>query len=267
MRERRHKLAKYLACAKSALQDKLSYGPDAAGQALSYAIFVFIFINLWKAVFSGKIEISGYTRESAIWYFIIAELAAFASAGSFGAISEDVKSGSIAYSLGRPYSYVLFQYARNFGEMLLPEAAMAVLGILMGTLAAGPLPLRGILHLPAVLVSLFLGASLSFFILTALSLTAFWIEENSVFFWIYQKLILIIGTLMPVEFLPAGLQPLARLSPFSSVAWAPARLAVAFSPREASSILIVQALWTALAACAAFFVFNRGVKHVSVQGG
>lgn len=263
----RLKAAKYLACAKSALQDKLAYGADAFGQVLSYAIFVFIFVNLWTAVFAGKDGISGYTRTSAIWYFIVAELAAFSGGSTFASISEEVKSGSVAYSLGRPYSFLVFQYARNFGDMLLPIASMATVGLLLGTLSAGPLPIRALLHLPAVLLSLFLGSGLSFLILSTISLAAFWVEENSAFFWIYQKLILVIGTLMPIEFLPERFQAAARLSPFSQVAWAPARLAVAYEPREALSILGVQAAWTALAAGMAFLVFHKGVKHVSVQGG
>lgn len=261
------KAAKYLACSASALQDKLAYAPDVAGQVISYGIFVFVFINLWAAVFAGKPGIAGYTRGSAVWYFIVAELAAFSQQGNFAAVSDDVKSGAIAYGLGRPYSYVLFQYARSAGEMVLPQILIASLGILMGTLSAGPLPLRGPLHLPAVVLSLFLGSALNFFLQTAISLTAFWVEENSVFFWIYQKFILVIGTLMPIEFLPAGFQGAARLLPFSSVAYAPARLAAAFSPGEAPAILGTQALWVIAAAGLAFFVFSRGVKHVSVQGG
>ncbi len=261
------KLAKYYASANSALQNKLAYRADLFGTGLTYSIFVFIFVNLWKSVFSQSAVISGYTKNMGIWYFIVAEIAAFGSSGIFKTITEEVKNGAVAYALGRPYSYLGYQFSQNLGETLPSQFILIILGSLFGFFYAGALPLGGILHLPAVLFSLSLSVCLSFFIQAAISLSAFWLEENSAFYWIYMKLILIVGTLMPVEFLPERFHLAARLSPFSSVAYAPARLAVAFEGRQALSILGVQLFWTIAAGLLASMIYRRGVKHVSVQGG
>jgi ABC-2 type transport system permease protein len=267
MRALKAKAGKYLASGTSALLSKLAYRSDVLGQGVSYAVFVFIFVNLWSAAFKGGAVIAGYTRESAIWYFIVAEIAAFSASDAFRAISEDVKTGAIAYTLGRPYGYLAYQYAQSLGGCLAPQALLVALGCAFGFLFAGPLPVSGWAQIPAVLLSLLMGMSVSFFLQAAISLTAFWVEENTAFFWIYQKLMLVLGTLMPIEFLPASIRPAALLSPFSSIAYAPARLAVAFSPREAVSILGIQAFWLLASALAASLVFKKGVKHVSVQGG
>jgi ABC-2 type transport system permease protein len=258
---------KYLEGALAAAKNQLAYRAGFLGSILGFSLFVFIFINLWTAVFSGGKEIAGYTRESAIWYFIVAELAAFGASGAFWGLAEDVKTGAVAYGLGRPYNYVFFQFAQNMGNCLPQMGVMAVFGLAYGFISAGPIPGHPLIRIGATALSLVLAASASFFIQASISLTAFWFKENSAFYWIYQKFILVLGTLMPIEFLPAGLQGAARLLPTSQVAYAPARIASLASAGEALSILGIQAAWTAVMACVALFVFSRGVRRVSIQGG
>ncbi len=260
-------LRKYLEGGAVSLRNQLAYRAGFVGGAVAFSIFVFIFVNLWAAVFSGGKEIAGYTRATAIWYFIVAELGAFGASGAYWTLAEDVKTGAIAYGLGRPYSYVFFQFAQNMGATLPKMALLGVLGLGYGFIAAGPIPGDPFVRFGLGTISLLLAASASFFIQAVIGLTAFWFEENSAFFWIHQKFVLVAGTLMPVEFLPDGIKEWARLLPTSQVAWAPARIASIAGLPEALSILGVQAAWTAVLACVALGVFSLGVKRVSVQGG
>lgn len=259
-------LGKYGTAAAGGAQNRIAYAADMLGSAISYGFFVFVFINLWGAVFAGKGTIAGYTAASATWYFAVAELVLFCSGGAFFELAAEVKGGAIAYALTRPFGYVLYQFATKAGAALAELLLLGTIGCAMGLISAGPLPIAGILHVPAVLLSLALAFSLSYLLQAAISLTAFWFEENSAFFWIYQKVILIVGTLMPLEFLPDGLADILRWTPFPYVAYAPARIAVAFGGGTAG-ILAMQAAWVAVMACVVKFVYARGVKRVSVQGG
>lgn len=258
---------KYTEGALTAAKNKVAYRADYVGQALGYSLFVFIFVNLWTAVFQGGKEIAGYTRESAIWYFIVAELAAFGGTGAFWSLADDVKTGAVAYGLGRPYSYLLFQYAQNLGNVLPGLGLLAVLGAGYGLISAGALPGNLLARFAGTSVSLLLAISASFLIQACISLTAFWFEENAAFYWIYQKFILVLGTLMPIEFLPAPLQAAARLLPTSQVAYAPARIAAMGDLGEAISLMGVQAAWIAVLGFIATAIFRLGVRRVSVQGG
>jgi ABC-2 type transport system permease protein len=260
-------LRKYAEGGAVAVKNQFAYRAGFVGGIIGYSLFVFIFVNLWTAVFTGGKEISGYTRATAIWYFIVAELGAFGAAGAFWGLAEDVKTGAVAYGLGRPYSYVFFQYAQNMGTCLPQMALMAVLGVSYGLISAGPIPGDALTRIGGAALSLILAASASFFMQASIGLTAFWFEENTAFYWIFQKFVLILGTLMPIEFLPEGARFWARLLPTSQVSWAPARIASMASAGEALSILGIQAAWVAVLACVAIGVFSLGVKRVSVQGG
>jgi len=260
-------LRKYLEGGTVSLRNQIAYRAGFVGGAIAYSIFVFVFVNLWTAVFSGGKEIAGYSRATAIWYFIVAELGAFGASGAYWGLADDVKTGAIAYGLGRPYSYVFFQFAQNLGATLPKMILLGVLGLGYGFIAAGPVPGDPLVRFGLGAVSLLLAASASFFIQAVIGLTAFWFEDNSAFFWIHQKFVLIAGTLMPIEFLPDWIQPWAKFLPTSQVAWAPARIASMAGPGEAFSILGVQAAWTAVLACGALGVFSLAGKRVSVQGG
>jgi ABC-2 type transport system permease protein len=203
----------------------------------------------------------------ATWYFIVAEIAVFGGSGSFGNLASEVKSGSIAYSLGRPYGFLGYQFAQSMGNSLPMTLTQFAIGLGMGFLGTGGLPFQGLAHVGALLLSLALAISLNFFIQACLGLSAFWFEENIAFYWIYQKLCLVFGTLMPIEFFPKAWRGFIAAAPFSSVAYAPARLACHFDAAEALRILGLQALWLAAAIALATFIFSRGVKRVSIQGG
>jgi ABC-2 type transport system permease protein len=98
-------------------------------------------------------------------------------------------------------------------------------------------------------------------------MTAFWLEENAAIFWIFQKLALVVGTFLPLEFLPRTVQAVARWTPFPYLSWASARIAVAWSAPEALFLLAEQGAWVLAAAllCRAIFAAGRG--KITVNGG
>jgi ABC-2 type transport system permease protein len=260
------KARKYGAALKSGALTRLAYRSELIGSGLSFALFVFLFINVWAAVFAGKDELSGYTREACVWYFIVAELVIFGMQGAFTELADEVKSGSVAYGLGRPYSFPLYQMAQHFGSALAGSAALAPSGIAMGLLATGACPMSGPAHAALALASFAMGLALHFALILSVALSAFWVEENSAFFWIYSKVLLVTGTFMPLEFLPEWAQGALRWTPLPYVTWAPAR-AFARLDEETLAIMAAQAAWLAGGMAMAFFLFNKGVRRVSIQGG
>ena len=53
-------------------------------------------------------------------------------------------------------------------------------------------------------------------------------NDNNSLYWLYSKVILVIGTLFPVEFFPQVLQPIIKMSPIYVVSYGPAKLFVDF---------------------------------------
>ncbi len=263
------------------MREKLAYRGNFAGSMLTYGLFVYIFSRLWAGAFAGRTDISGYTRDMMVWYFIIAEVPSFAFGRFFVGLSAEMKSGDIAYLINRPYGFVAFNYSSKIGGALLDAAIILAEGVALGYLLAGPPPglapgvasfgLSGLANLSFrwffVVVSLLLSGSINFFMQFSIAMTAFWLEENDAFHWIYQKLTLVVGTLMPIEFLPAAVAAVAWFTPFPYIAYAPARMLVAFSVPEAVSLLARQGLWVIAGMLLANAIFALGSRRLSVNGG
>lgn len=269
----------YAVAASTSMRERVAYPGNFIGSMFTYALFVFIFSRVWAGAYAGASEIAGYTMRMAVWYFIVAEVPSFGFGRFFWTLSRDMKNGQIAYLLARPYDYVGYNFAEKYGGSLVEAGVILVEGLLVGTLLVGPPPAIGGASSIAggivaeasrallVGLSLLLAGALNYFLQASIAMTAFWLEENEAFFWIFQKLALVVGTLIPIEFLPPVAARLARLTPFPYLSYAPARIMVAYSPGEAVSLVAAQALWLVLAVALARIVFSFGSRRLSVNGG
>lgn len=291
MRGGRSSLSKYFISASTSLREKLAYGGNFTGSMLTYGLFVYIFSRLWAGVFLNTKDIAGYTQQMMVWYFIMAEVPLFAFGRFFHGLSAEMKSGDIAYMVNRPYGFVSFNFASKIGGSLVEGAVILAEGLVLGFLLigfppaggatfsaggflAGGIPADGISVLLAnstkwllILASLLLSGSINFFFQFSIAMTAFWFEENDAFYWIYQKLTLVVGTLVPVEFLPDAVSKIAWFTPLPYIAYAPARMTVAFSIDEALSLLARQGLWVIAGMLIAKGVFSIGIRRIAVNGG
>jgi len=260
-------IRKYGTVLKLSLQNAFVYRSNVIGGLLFYTLFIFVFFNLWRAIYQGG-RVAGYSLTQMVWYLCITELVVFGCrSGVFGQMNEDVKSGSIAYQLNRPYHYVFYQFFTALGGMVFNLLVFGTMAIVLGMIMVGPIPGFRLQSLPFVLISGIMGMVLNFFILMALGLTAFRMEENFAFYLIYQKLVFMLGMFIPVEFLPGWLRDIARFLPFSYVAWAPARLAVAFSWELFIEVFPVQVLWAVIAFFIAMAMYRFGVSGIQAHGG
>lgn len=260
-------LGKYAAIGEVSLKNRLAYRGNFLSGLLTYGLFVFVFSRIWAAAYASKASIAGYDFRMSVWYFVVAEVSVFGFGRFFWGLADDIKSGAVAYLLGRPYSFVGYHFAEIYGPSLLDAALYLVEGAAIGILAAG-LP-RGLAawRVLALLLSLAVAGALQFFLQMAIAMTAFWVEENTAFFWIFQKLALVIGTLLPLEFLPGAVQTAAWCTPLPSLSYAPARIAVAATPGQAAALVGVQCAWLAASALLCRLIFGAGSSRIAIQGG
>jgi len=258
---------KYTLTAWISLKSRFAYRAELAGPLLTYGLFVWIFSLIWSVAYSGRGELAGYSRFEVTWYFAVAELMTFLGGGFFHGLSEEIKSGQIAYTLSRPYSFLWFQFSQNIGPALVQLPVLFPLGYLICTLTVGPwIPINPV-QILFLGLSVLLTLALHFFLQACLSLAAFWVEETIAFFWIYQKLFLVTGTLMPLEFLPDWAVRILIWTPLPYLSWATGKMFVHFELRQSLEILGMQILWTCLGALGAFFLFRLGVRRTLMQGG
>ena len=110
---------KYVAIARINLLNRLTYIWDTASNSLLMFLFIFIFAQLWGATFEaqGTAVISGLTLNQTVWYFVWAEMIQMGKIRHVQTVSQEVKDGSLAYTLGRPYNYLLYHFFAGFGAV------------------------------------------------------------------------------------------------------------------------------------------------------
>ena len=260
-------LRKYTTIALVSLGNALAYRATLFSRFCFYAFFTYVFMSLWRAIYQEG-SVHGYSYTQIVWYLIMTEYVSF-SCGTdiYRKMNEDVKSGAIAYLIGRPTHYVFYQFANSMGQIFLNLIGFGALAGFLGLIFVGPLSTFTIAVLPPLLLSIMLSVLLNYFILMLIGLSAFVMEDNFAIFLIYQKICFMLGMFLPIEFLPEWLQPIAKSLPFSYVYWAPAKLLVDYSPSLFLQLAPRQAAWAFAAAVLTVFCYRLSVKHLQVNGG
>lgn len=264
------RLNKYCKIAKTSISNNIVYFWDFFGRNVFFMFIMFIYLMLWNAIYLQKGEnvLGGLTINDMIWYLVVTELVTLSRSNIFNQINEDVKGGAIAYQLNKPYSYIAYCFSNSFGETFTKLVTNSIAGIMVGLVFVGPLKDFSIGSLPFIILSLGAGCCLNFFIYMSLALTAFWIEENSAFFWIYSKLVFTLGgMLLPIDMFPEWLQGISRYLPFAYVTYTPARLAVDFSIGRFVQGFSIQMAYIGAFILISVLLYRRGVRNVNVNGG
>jgi ABC-2 type transport system permease protein len=99
----------------------------------------------------------------------------------------------------------------------------------------------------------------------AVASVAFWVRDIRAVWFIYQKLVFVLGgMILPLQVLPSALEHTALALPFMAMAYAPSRLA---SGHVEPWLLLVQLGWLAVLGLAASYAFGRGERRLQVVGG
>lgn len=259
---------KYLAIFRTQLQNRMTYAGDLAAQSISIVLFLWIFFQLWRTTFhsSGATEINGLSLNDTLWYLMIAETIILSKPRISRRISEDVKDGSIAYLLNKPYNFLLYQLSVGLGDGITAMVFNLILGGLTVWLLAGPPPpVSGWFF---TLIAIILSWLIDFCFNAMIGLAAFVAEEVNAFEWIYQKTVFLLGGLLiPLDFFPTWIQKIAFSLPFAYILYGPARFFVDPTIERFASLVSIQLVWLLLSGTALTFIFQRGIRRLAINGG
>ena len=260
-------IAKYRRILLHSAKHQLTYLHAALLSCLLYALILFIFFSIWKAAYSKRSLIAGFSMVQCLWYLSFSQSLEFSRYRILGDIQNEVKDGTVAYTLARPYSYPLYQFFRAYGGSLVFLIPILTAGFILSSLFAGPLP-NYWRSLPFGLLLLLLGQALNLGRFIIIGLTAFWLEESTPIAWIAQKLNFILGGLLiPIDFYPRALARISRLSPFAFSTYWPARTMVDFSWMTFLTALLGQIVYLALTALICAGIYRAAGRRIEVQGG
>lgn len=263
-------MRKYFYILKMQVMSNIQYIMDAVLGFTSYAIIMFIYLNLWNYLYSDPSElINGYTMKQMIWYVAMTEILwmSLGGKGLCNKIVREVKSGDIVYKVNKPFSYVGFCIFNHLGDFVIKFMVYVILGFTLGYLFLGGFPNISLISMIIVLISSVLATLISMLLIISIGLLSFFMEDSIPFYWIYSKFILVIGTLFPIEFFPSIVRPIIKFSPIYVVSYGPAKLFVDFNYSYAVNIIVSQIIYVAIGILLCTFIYRRGVKKINVNGG
>lgn len=267
---RRAQVRKYTAIARINIQNSLAYVWEAFGQGVFITLFIFVFAQLWRTTFRAQdaTTIGGLTLTQTLWYFVWAELIQLSKIEVSRTIQDEVKDGSLAYTLGRPYNYLIYHFASGLGGVFIRIVFVLIFGAMVAWIEVGPLDTFRPELMPAVLLITALAFVLDYCVMASIGLLAFFFEDTSAFRLIYQKINFVLGGLLiPIDFLPDAIQSVARLLPFNLVLYAPSKLFVAWDAGQFGTMLLLQLVWITVLGGVLALLFRYGSRRVSINGG
>ena len=263
-------MKKYWFIFKTEIMTNLQYITNIGVSFIGNFIMLFILFNLWNYLYDDPTSlINGYSKAQMIWYVIVTEYLWMLVGGRrlVRKISNEVKSGGVTYKLNKPYSFTLYCITEHLGSIFLKAMIYIILFLGVGFIFVGHFPSLNIINILIIIATLFMATLISTLILTALGLLAFFIEDSGPLYWVYSKIILILGTIFPIEYFPVFLQKILKFTPVYVVSYGPAKLFVDFSYSNAIRIVIAQVIYLLVAYLICTLIYRKGVKRINVNGG
>lgn len=262
-------MKKYLNIFKTTVINELQYVSDIVLGFLSFLIKIFIFLQLWNYLYDDPSSlIAGINKDQMIWYVIMTEMIWYGTRNKtlVSQITNDIKSGGIAYTLNKPYSYVIYIITKHFGEISIKFILYMILAIVTGFIFVGPIDFN-VISLPFIIIVFLLSFIINAVIRIIISMLSFYIEDSTPFHWLYDKVIIVLGIIFPIEIFPKVLQPILKFTPIYVITYGPAKLVIDFNFNMFFTIILVQIIYLIVTIILLTFMYRKGVRKLNVNGG
>lgn len=251
----------------TSVNSQLRYLGALGVRNLFFLMVLFIFTSIWKVVFAQRSLVAGFSMAQMLWYLSFTEVVEMSKSRLMIPIQQEVREGTIAYNLTRPFHYIRFYLVRGMGESLVAAVPMLIIGGIGSYVLVGPLPNYWGAIGPA-LALMAMGVFIHLMLQICIGLLAFWMEDSFPVYLLIQKAVFILGGLFfPIDLFPGWLAGISRLLPFAFITYWPARLAVKFEPAFFMPVLAVQAGYVLLFYLLAVALYRRGIRRIEVNGG
>lgn len=260
------KLEKYLSVFRFSFTHTLRNYKALIGLSIFLITCLIIFAHLWKVV-AAKIETISLESGQLLWYIAFNEWVLLSLPDVQEEIEEDLHSGRFAYLLPRPISYLLNIFTEGLGALCARLLVLGLVAFIFTWIRTKGIPFSWETFLIALAIG-FLSGCLAIILKMLIGVSAFWVRRVEPFHWIWEKLLFTLGGLMlPLAAYPEFLQKIALLTPFPAILGGRSALAIDFSWSQAFYIISILSLWGIIGSLSLIFLYRKGLRIVSIEGG
>ena len=256
---------KYMAFARLGFRQARAEPGELLGRAFFFVLILGVFSSVWRAVAESGVS-TGQQPTELLWYLAMTEWVLMSTPLVQFQMEEDIRRGDVAYEIARPASWLGSRLAHGLGALVFRAPVM------LGVACAAAWSLAGAPERPAGLEVAMLFGLIAAGVMTlfhvAIGVAAFWLGDVAPAYWIWQKLLFVLGgLLLPLQFYPPLFVRIARLTPFAALLAGPASLATREPLMRASVLAPTLALWALFGWGVAHAAFSRAVGRLQVNGG
>lgn len=260
----------YWEVAKRSFQRQLAYRTANLAGLVTNAFFGYVRAAVLVAFLQGRGEVAGYDAQAAMTYsWVTQALIMVVALWGWWEIETTIRTGDVVSDLSKPFSYLAFWLARDYGRAAYYLLFRALPILLVGQLTFGLRWPSSPLSWAAFALSLVLAVTVSFGWRFLLNVSAFWTADARGIGYLMMAVLLFLGGFaVPVHFFPPWLRDLALALPFVSITQIPADIFLERVGGPAlAATLLQQALWAAAMLGAARALLALAMRRVVTQGG
>lgn len=257
----------YLAYARKSFLARSAYRFDHLMGILNTVLRVFIYWEIYKALYGGRTEVDGITMMMVTTNFVLSLCmdAIFWFNDFF--IPDKIRDGSIANELLRPISIQGRMVAESLGNVLFELIFRFVPALFVSVLLVGVLAPKNIMMFLLFLLSAFLGYGVLWSISFATQMLSFWLINVWSIVTIKNVLVNVLS-MIPLWFMPDWMDGVIRFTPFASIYFTPVQIYLGqLSYHEILYKCLIQVFWIAMVYAVGNGLWLRGQKKLVVQGG
>jgi ABC-2 type transport system permease protein len=262
-------LAKYRLCFTCAFRSQMVYRLSALIGIFTSLFHFLVELILWNTLIGTGIR-SGTTMRDMIAYIMINEFVlSLTHSGMANTLGGEIRDGSVAMRLIRPFSFRLYLLSSMLGENSYHVLKNFIPVFIAGCMFIGfPLPPAApdFFMFTALLV---LGIYIMFQIIFISALLAFWTQATWFLSWYVRAGVFFFGgAVIPLWFYPSVLQRVSRYLPFRYISFEAIDFYLGKAPLgRAGQSLGIAFLWCLVLTAGAQALWTLARKKLTVNGG
>lgn len=263
------KVAPYMAFAKKSFLNRSAYRFDHLMGILDTLLKIFIFWEIYQALYGSRTEIDGITIRMVSTSFVLSICLGAIFYVDENYIPSRIHDGSIANELLRPVSMQGRMIAENWGTALFRLIFHFIPAFLVAVFTIGIEKPAGPFMLFLFGISALLGYGVLWTISFVVQMTSFWLLNIWSLTTIKNVFLNILsGSMIPLWFMPQWMEPVLDATPFASIYFTPVQIYLGqLTYEEIAYKCVVQLIWIVILYGVGNYLWMRGQKKLVVQGG
>jgi ABC-2 type transport system permease protein len=263
-------MKKYITLAKLSMQAAVAYRGSFIISMLGNIFLVVSTFYLWKAIYSGRMDLSGFSWEEMKTYLFIAFVSnSLMSFYSEGRVGGRIRTGEVATDLLKPLDFQTARFAEILGISLFEGGITVIMAGAIAVVFSGVMLPSDVLTWALFLVSMLLSTVVKFGVVYLFGLCCFW--TDSVYGISLARTAvtnLLSGALVPIVFFPDWLQSLSLYLPFQAIVHIPSSIFLGRATgAELLQMIGIQLLWGIALWWIGKLLWRAAVRQVTIYGG